>query len=76
MKIRLVNGNGKDLFKIKKIVNSLHIKTEIEEVTINDDAAYNIKHTPAIIIDNVVISGMNNMTVNDLEIVFKQFIEA
>jgi TATA-box binding protein (TBP) (component of TFIID and TFIIIB) len=71
-----VNGNGKELCRLKKIVNSLHIQTEIEEVNVNDDATYNIKHTPAIIIDNIVISGMNKMTVNDLEIVFKQFIEA
>ena len=75
MKIRLLEIDEKGFLKIKKVINSLHVKADIQEVSKEDEAKLDIKHTPAIIIDNIVISGFENLSMNDLELVFRQFIE-
>ena len=75
MKIRTVELDEKGFLKIRKVIETLQVKAEIQEVSKQDEAKYDIKHTPAIIIDNIVISGFNNLSMNDIELVFKQFIE-
>ena len=55
MKIRLVEVGGKEIERIKEVINKLNYQAEIEEVNKKDNLDLYIKHTPAIIIDNVLI---------------------
>ena len=76
MKIRLVEVGGKEIERIKEVINKLNYQAEIEEVNKKDNLDLYIKHTPAIIIDNVLISGIKNLYINDLKQILTQFVEA
>lgn len=72
MKIQIV-GNNKLLEKrIHDVINSLpNIDVEI----VNDEVKLNIKRHPAIIIENVLIDDINELSTSELKNVILQFFE-
>lgn len=75
MKIRLIGSNGKEKQKIDEVVKTLECQASIEEISATDRTKYDIKYTPAIIIENVVISEGQELSMNELKDVVYQFIE-
>lgn len=75
MKIRLVGGKGKDKKVIDEVVKDLNCSIDIEEISEENKKDYNIKHTPAIIIENVVISEDSELSYHELKDVLYQFME-
>ena len=76
MKVRLVGSNGKEKKIINDVVKNLECPIVIEEVLESDKDKYNIKHTPAIIIENVVIGDINELSKNELKDIMYQFLES
>lgn len=75
MNIKLIGSKGNEKEIINKIVNDLNCSCSIEEVKEQDKDKYNIKHLPAIIIDNVVVSEDSKLSTNEIKNVIFQFIE-
>lgn len=75
MKIRLVGSDGKDKKIINDVVKNLDCSIEIEEISLQDKDKYNIKHTPALIIENVIISDIKELSKNELNDIMYQFLE-
>lgn len=75
MKVRLVGSKGKDKKIIDDIIKSFDCSIDIEEISLIDKDKYNIKHTPAIIIENVVIDDLNELSKNELSDIIYQFLE-
>lgn len=76
MKIRIIGSSGKDKNKLNEVVKNLECKADIIELPAIDKTKYNIKYTPAIIIENVVVSEGQELSMNELYDVVYQFIEA
>ena len=74
LKIRLI-GNDGEKRKIKEIVNNLNCNVDIEEIPIQDKLKYNIKYTPAMIIDNVVVGDLSKLSDDELKEIVNDFLE-
>ena len=75
MKVRLVGSDGKDKKIINDVVKNLDCSIEIEEISSSDKDKYNIKHIPAMIIENVIIGDINELSKNELSDIVYQFLE-
>ncbi len=75
MKIKLVGSKDEERKMINEVLNNLNCSVDIEEITENNKFKYHIKHTPAIIIDNIVISEDSKLSKNELKNVIEQFLE-
>lgn len=75
LKIRLIGGSIGQKDKITKVVNNLNEEADVEIIPARDKFKYNIKYTPAMIIDNVVVSDINKLSDDELKSVCYQFIE-
>lgn len=75
MKIRLVGSDGRDKKIINDVVKNLDCSIEIEEISLQDKDKYNIKHTPALIIENVIISDIKELSKKELNDIMYQFLE-
>lgn len=75
MKIKLVGSKEEDRQLIKEVLHNLNCCVDIEEINEENKFKYHIKHTPAIIIDNVVISEDSKLSKNELRCVIQQFLE-
>lgn len=75
MKIRLVGGRGKEKKIINEVIKDLNFSIDIEEISEENKSKYNIKRTPAIIIENVVISEASKLSMNEFKEVIYQFME-
>lgn len=71
MKIRIV-GNNDELEK--KINNITHYLPDVT-LEVSDELKLNIKKTPAIIIENVLIDNINELSDFELKNVILQFFE-
>lgn len=75
MKIRLVGSRGKEKKVISEVAKTLDCEPVIEEISETDKSKYHIKRTPAIIIENIVISEGQELSKTELHDVMYQFIE-
>lgn len=75
MKVRLVSRDGKEKKIINEVVKNLDCSIEVEEISIQDKDKYNIKHIPAMIIENVIIGDINELSKNELSDIMYQFLE-
>ena len=64
MLVRLIGSKGKEKKIINDVVKNLNCTVDIEEISVSDKDKYNIKHIPAIIIENVVISDVQELSKN------------
>lgn len=76
MNIRLIGSSGKEKNLLNEIVKTFECDAIIEEIEASEKQKYHIKNTPAIIIENVVISEGEELTKDELSSVVYQFIEA
>lgn len=76
MVIRLIGSKGKEKKIINDVVKNLNCTVDIQEISLSDKEKYNIKHTPAIIIENVVIGDVQELSKNELSDIMYQFLEA
>lgn len=76
MVIRLVGSKGKEKKIINDVVKNLNCTVDIQEISLSDKDKYNIKHIPAIIIENVVISDVQELSKNELSDIMYQFLES
>lgn len=76
MKVRLIGSKGKEKKIINDVVKNLDCNVDIEEISASDKDKYNIKHIPAIIIENVVISDVQELSKSELSEILNQFLEA
>lgn len=76
MVIRLIGSNGKEKKIINDVVKNLNCTVDIQEISLSDKDKYNIKHIPAIIIENVVISDVQELSKNELSDIMYQFLES
>lgn len=72
MKIKIVGNNKNIQEKLNNIIKTLP-NSSIEIV--NDEVKFNIKRNPAIIIDNVLIDDVNELSTSELKTVILQFFE-
>ncbi len=75
MKIKLVGSKENERQLINEVLHNLNCSVDIEELSTDNRFKYNIKHTPAIIIDNVVIDEVSKLSKNELRCVIQQFLE-
>lgn len=75
MLVRLIGSKGKEKKIINDVVKNLNCTVDIEEISVSDKDKYNIKHIPAIIIENVVISDVQELSKNELSDIMYQFLE-
>ena len=76
MLVRLIGSKGKEKKIINDVVKNLNCTVDIEEISVSDKDKYNIKHIPAIIIENVVISDVQELSKNELSDIMYQFLES
>lgn len=76
MVIRLIGSKGKEKKIINDVVKNLNCTVDIQEISLSDKDKYNIKHIPAIIIENVVISDVQELSKNELSDIMYQFLES
>ncbi len=76
MIVRLVSSDGEDKKIINDVVKNLDCAIEIQEISLQDKLKYNIKHTPALIIENVIIGDINELSKNELSDIMYQFLES
>ena len=76
MVIRLIGSKGKEKKIINDVVKNLNCTVDIQEISLSDKDKYNIKHIPAIIIENVVISDIQELSKNELSDIMYQFLES
>ena len=76
MIVRLVSSDGEDKKIINDVVKNLDCAIEIQEISLQDKLKYNIKHTPALIIENVIIGDINELSKNELSNIMYQFLES
>lgn len=74
MKIRLIGSKDDDKKKLHEVVKDLNYNFSIIEDD-NYKVKYHIKHTPAIIVENVIITDYSKLSVKELKSVLIQFIE-
>lgn len=74
VKVRLIGNDGEKI-KLMNVVNNLNYNFDIELVPDKYKFKYNIKYTPALIIDNVVIADVDKLTASELHEVLSQFVE-
>lgn len=72
MKIKIVGNNKNIQERLNNIIKTLP-NASIEIV--NDEVKFNIKRNPAIIIDNVLIDDVNELSTSELKTVILQFFE-
>ncbi len=75
MKIRLVGSKHHEKDMMKRVLKNLNCSAEIEEIPLKNKNKYHIKHTPAIIIDNVVVSENSKLSMRELKNIVIQFME-
>lgn len=75
MNIRLVGSKENDKKIINEVVKSLNYNFSIEEVEDDYKDKYHIKHTPAIIVENVMITDYSKLSIKELKNILIQFIE-
>lgn len=75
MNIRLVGSKDNDKKIINEVVKSLNYNFSIEEVDDDYKVKYHIKYTPAIIVENVVITDYSKLSIKELKNILIQFIE-
>ena len=75
MKVRLVGSDGEDKKIINDVIKNLDCSIEVEEISLNDKVKYDIKHTPALIIENVIISDIKELSKYELNDFMYQFLE-
>lgn len=74
MQIRLIGSKENDKKKLHEVVNDLNYNFSIIEDD-NYKIKYHIKHTPAIIVGNVIITDYSKLSIKELKNVLIQFIE-
>lgn len=75
MVVRLVGSKEEDKKIINDVIENFNYHIDIQEISALDKDKYNIKHTPAIIIENIVIDDLNGLSKNELNDIFYQFLE-
>lgn len=75
MKIRLIGSKDDDKKKLHEVVKDLNYNFSIIDVDDNYKVKYHIKHTPAIVVENVVITDYSKLSIKELKNVLIQFIE-
>ena len=75
MNIKLVGSKEKDKRKINEVIKDLNYNFSIEEVDDNYKVKYHIKHTPAIIVENVIITDYSKLSIKELTNALIQFTE-
>ena len=76
LKREIILDNYQDPMNRGLIEDDSYIKVNTNSESCIDNLDLYIKHTPAIIIDNVLISGIKNLSINDLKQILTQFVEA
>ena len=76
MQIRLVGSNGEEKKIINDVVKNLDCSVELEFISGQDKDKYNIKHIPAMIIENVIIGDINELSKNEISDIMYQFLES
>jgi len=71
LKVRLIGNNG-DKEKLTNILNNLNISSDIDIISDEFKDKYNVKYGPAIIVDNIVIDDVNNLSNDELSSIFKE----
>ena len=72
MKIQIVGSNKKCKTKIDKIIKDLPETTTVEELKKDK---FNIKYPPAMIIDNVLVDDISELSTTELKNIILQFFE-
>lgn len=75
MKVILVGSKHHEKDMMKRVLKNLDCSVEIEEIPLRHKSKYHIKHTPAIIIDNIVVSEDSRLSMSELKNIVIQFME-